>query len=165
MLNNFLTYQRGYSRPIFGQRVSLALVQNMICLHRFVLGRSMFVPTDRVFSHASPCGPFQHIAFRRKAYQTNGKVEQCNQFCQGIEDRGFRGFIKTIIWRNGARSYRLCKLYVRVMMIYDKWCMNENCPNKVGAIWNPIKSPSDHRVDLDSPWHVCGAYFLLAKLP
>ncbi len=91
-----ISYQTGYSRSIFGQRVSL--VQNMICLHRFVLGRSMFVPKDRVFSHASPCGPFQHIVFRRKAYQTNGKVEQCNQFCQGIEDRGFRGFIKTIIY-------------------------------------------------------------------
>lgn len=69
---------------------SVSLVQNMVCLHRFVLGRSS---NDGVSSYASPDGPFNTaktaLVFRSKAYQTNGKVEQRNQFYQGTEDRGF----------------------------------------------------------------------------
>lgn len=120
---------------------SVSLVQNMVCLRRFVLGRSS---KDGVSSYASPYGPFQH----------RGNCPRVQE--QSIPDQRQGGTVQPILSRNRRQRIhpsknmkKQCKklemihrMYVQMMIIHDKWCMNENCPGtvKVGVIWNPIKS-------------------------
>lgn len=98
---------------------SVSLVQNMVCLHRFVLGRSS---KDGVSSYASPDGPFQH----------RGNCPRVQE--QSIPDQRQGGTVQPILSRNRRQRIhpnknmkKQCKklemihrMYVQMMMIYDK---------------------------------------------